>query len=707
MVYRIILLLSILSCGYCTQDSNYIVDSSGGYGRTFDGIGAISGGGALADIVCYPQIRTGQRNCLVSLRIAIYLLFVYGLYLLQATSKLLMNYPDPERSDILDFLFMPNYGASLHIFKVEIGGDMQSTEGTEASHMHNSWDLNFDRGYEWWLMKEAKKRNPDIKLYGLPWGFPGFLRDAEGTPWGNIQHTADYIVTWVKGAKEHHKLNIDFIGIWNESPYNISYIKTLRKTLNDAGFSKTKIIAADGKWDIADDIARDQQLADAVHAIGTHYPGTFSDTQAVSTNKPLWASEDWGCTDPIVGPGCLARTLNQNYVNGYMTSTIIWNIISSYYYGLPWYGSGLMTASEPWSGHYIVAPNIWVTAHTTQFTQIGWKYLKHGSGVGKLNGGGSYVVLVSPDEKDFTIIIETMSHDNSICVRPPLPPYNVAGSQTAMFDLKGSLAKITQKLNVWYSRIGYDELIPVSFQKQDQIQINNGTIKLNILINELWTLTTVSTGYKGSVPFIPEPQPFSLPYKEDFESYNISQEPFDFSQQVGSFEVDVMDGNKFMKQAVLEPPVHWFYCQIDKENTTLNVFGDYNWKDIHAEVNVMIPTVNGSKSVYLAVRATTAGCRALLSSGLFFFFYPTEHRFVLSTDLLQKNVLTQGNIAYVKDSWNNLSLTVKGNQLSGYVNSDFIFNVTVPVAITNGWVAFGSYPFGLAYFDDVFIYTVD
>lgn len=43
------------------------------------------------------------------------------------------------------------------MLKVEMGGDVQSTEGSEASHMHNPWDENYFRGYEWWLMKEAKK----------------------------------------------------------------------------------------------------------------------------------------------------------------------------------------------------------------------------------------------------------------------------------------------------------------------------------------------------------------------------------------------------------------------------------------------------------------------------------------------------------------------------------------------------------------------
>jgi galactosylceramidase len=49
------------------------------------------------------------------------------------------------------------YGAALQILKVEIGGDAQSTDGSESSHMHEPNDENYNRGYEWWLMVEAKK----------------------------------------------------------------------------------------------------------------------------------------------------------------------------------------------------------------------------------------------------------------------------------------------------------------------------------------------------------------------------------------------------------------------------------------------------------------------------------------------------------------------------------------------------------------------
>ncbi len=38
--------------------------------------------------------------------------------------------------------------------------------------------------------------------------------------------------------------------------------------------------------------------------------------------------------------------------NGNMTATISWNLIASYYHGLPWYGTALMTAAEPWCGAF-------------------------------------------------------------------------------------------------------------------------------------------------------------------------------------------------------------------------------------------------------------------------------------------------------------------------------------------------------------------
>jgi galactosylceramidase len=51
---------------------------------------------------------------------------------------LLVDYDEPAKSEVLDYLFKPNYGAALQILKVEIGGDSQSTDGTEVPPINSS-----------------------------------------------------------------------------------------------------------------------------------------------------------------------------------------------------------------------------------------------------------------------------------------------------------------------------------------------------------------------------------------------------------------------------------------------------------------------------------------------------------------------------------------------------------------------------------------
>ena len=38
--------------------------------------------------------------------------------------------------------------------------------------------------------------------------------------------------------------------------------------------------------------------------------------------------------------------------------------------------SSMLTSVQPWSGHFDTLPVVWATAHVTQFTEIGWQYLK-------------------------------------------------------------------------------------------------------------------------------------------------------------------------------------------------------------------------------------------------------------------------------------------------------------------------------------------
>src|ERR1051325_1553771 len=57
-----------------------------------------------------------------------------------ASSRLLIDYQEPYRSQILDYLFKPGYGAALQHLKVEIGADVNSTDGSEPTHMRTPSD---------------------------------------------------------------------------------------------------------------------------------------------------------------------------------------------------------------------------------------------------------------------------------------------------------------------------------------------------------------------------------------------------------------------------------------------------------------------------------------------------------------------------------------------------------------------------------------
>ena len=127
-----------------------------------------------------------------------------------ASSRALRDYPEPQRSQILDYLFKPNFGASLHDIKVEIGGDCQSTDGTEPSHMHNRGELScsVDRGYELWLLQQAKARNPAIKTFALSWGVPRWVGNGSYFSADNWQ----YQTAFASCVKDELGFDLDYIG---------------------------------------------------------------------------------------------------------------------------------------------------------------------------------------------------------------------------------------------------------------------------------------------------------------------------------------------------------------------------------------------------------------------------------------------------------------------------------------------------------------
>uniref|UniRef100_A0A8C4GX30 Galactocerebrosidase n=1 Tax=Dicentrarchus labrax TaxID=13489 RepID=A0A8C4GX30_DICLA len=605
------------------SSQTYALNDKAGLGRVFDGIGGLSGGGA--------------------------------------TSRLLVNYAEPYRSQILDYLFKPNFGASLHILKVEIGGDSQTTDGTEPSHMHYESDENYFRGYEWWLMKEAKRRNPNVTLIGLPWAFPGWVGHGKNWPYDFPDITAAYVVNWILGAKQYHDLDIQYVGIWNERNFDSKYIKVLRNTLDKLGLTGVGIIAADGDWSIANSMIADPHLNDSVEVIGL---------KLVKTTKP-------------------------SVVDCYSSSsTISWNLVASYYEDLPFGRDGLMTAEEPWSGNYVVESPIWITAHTTQFTQPGWTYLQT---VGHLAQGGSYVALTD-GTGNLTVVIETMTHDHSVCIRPPLPPFNVT-SQNATFQLQGSFASI-KELQVWRSQFNFKTKKPSFFEKLTPLKLVDGSFTLNLAEDEVYTLTTITTGQKGSYPDPPPSARFPKVYKDNFDIRNppFSEAP-DFADQTGVFEyyINLTDPGPHvftLRQVLTERPVTW----AADADQTISVIGDYQWHDLTVTCDVFMESVK-TGGVFIAARVDKGGQSIRSANGVFFWVF-ADGTYKVTNDLAGQTVLAEGQSGTRAYGWHTLSLTVKGQYALGQLNGYPLWKNAVVLTPKNGWAAIGTRSFELAQFDN-------
>lgn len=507
------------------------IDGASG-GRTFDGVGAISGGGG--------------------------------------NSRLLIDYPEPQRGQVLDYLFKPGYGASLQILKAEIGGDTNSTSGAEPSHQHTRSDLNCDRGYEWWLMEQAKARNPDIKLYGLAWGAPGWI--GGGNFWSNDM--TNYLLSWLGCAKQHG-LSIDYLGGWNERGYNVSWYVQLRSALNAGGYGNVKIVAADSDWTVANDVNSNQAFAAAVSAIGTHYPCGYRSAQttcsvpsaATSSGKPLWASEN-GSDDYNGGAQAMARGINRGYIDGRMTAYLNWPVVAAITPNLPYPTMGLALAAQPWSGSYSVGKNTWVMAHTSQFTAPGWHYLDASSGyLGGNRNNGSYVSLKSTNNSDYSTVIETM---------------DAGGAQSLNFSVTGGLS--TRTVHVWSTDVTSGN--PADhFVHTTDITPSGGGFSLTVQPGHLYTLTTTTGQGKGTATG-PARGALKLPYSDSFDGYATGAEARYLMDWQGAFEEVGCGGGrsgKCVRQMSAQKPITW-----DTLTDPHALLGDVGWSNYTVSSDVML-----------------------------------------------------------------------------------------------------------------------
>lgn len=494
-----------------------------------------------------------------------------------ASSRLLIDYPEPQRSEVLDFLFKPKFGAGFQHLKVEIGGGENSTCGSEPSHAITEQELKDPkpRGYEFWLMAEARKRNPNMFLDCLPWAFPAWI---EG-PFN--EKSAAYFVAFLETARKHYDLEIDWLAAaQNELGTDNEWVKNiLRPMMDERGFKNVKIQAPDDDeafWKIFEEFEKDPELDRIIEAVGYHYvdgrrPWDIDQEDvrhttdlAKASGKPLWASEEWsqsGREWGNIGALYVARLMNKLYIKSRITKYLVWCPIDSIYDQIIWPDTGAMMADSPWSGHYAVWPAVWAFAHTTQFAEPGWIYIDDACGqLDPETWRGTHVALRHPESGDWVAIVITGDDPH-----------------TVHLEIAGGLA--SGPVHVWKSTAA-DQ-----FEQLPAIDPVDGAISLTLVPDAIYTFTNTTGQQKGDHGTPPPPAPFPFPYTEDFESTEVGSTPRFFADQKGTFEVaERLDGKgNALAQIVPEEGLLWHGHQVNKPHT---LFGDVKWTDYAIEADV-------------------------------------------------------------------------------------------------------------------------
>ena len=512
--------------------------SASGSGKQFDGIGAVNGGGA--------------------------------------TSVLLKDYPEPQRSQILDLVYKPQFGASVSTLLVEIPGDGNSTQGSMPSHAHYRGDANFHRGYMWWVMQEAKRRNPALSLDATSWSAPEWV----GSFWSDDM--VDYYIAWLQGLRRAHGLELDALGCHNEKGWNADFAKHLRKALNERGFPEVKLHGfgnwGDSKMDFLKRMQEDAELRDALDAVCAH---TFSEIQltpeqrqmAEGMGKPIWNSEDH-----VYLPGfdCLisiVKCFNQNYIVSGATKVVNWYDIGATYPLEPYSKEPpMLLAQEPWSGHYDVREALWGYAHYGQFTHVGWRYVD--DGCRNLADGGSMVTMRDPQTGDYSIIAETKGAKKE---------------QTLKVKVDKSLSKAN--LCVWYSDAQQQ------FVRLKDIHPKGGSFMLTLKPDAVYSLSTTTGQQKGTFDDVPPAKPFPIPYEDNFEQYEKPVQwgylPHYLADLIGCFELverpdskaqSLADtGVRCIRQTVGSHTLSWA-----PEWHHYTIVGDSAWRDYEVSADVYL-----------------------------------------------------------------------------------------------------------------------
>ena len=313
----------------------------------------------------------------------------------------LMNFPEPQRSELLDILFSPTKGVGLFIVR-NIVGDGGTVGGASPTiePQEGVWNWTGDED-QVWLMQEAGKRGA-TRYISTVWSPPAWMKTSNNVIGGHLRPDkymafAEYLSMYIRGYKEHFGIDIYAISLANEpnGPHNYSSCRWTGKEFHDfllfliPVFERDKItakviIGEHSAWSenlvlesLADSVTAARVDIVGVHAYHTVDKDPFPPiaersgplVETMASKKRIWETEvsNLGRNYPDIRDGLYwAKVLHTHVAENNANAWLYWWAVSS-----PNTGQG-MTHLNSQNKTYSVDKRLYTIGNYSRFVKPGY-----------------------------------------------------------------------------------------------------------------------------------------------------------------------------------------------------------------------------------------------------------------------------------------------------------------------------------------------
>jgi len=317
----------------------------------------------------------------------------------------LMNFPEPQRSEILDILFSQTKGAGLSIVRnfVGDGGSWGSaTNGPSPSiePQEGVWNWTGDED-EIWLMREAGKRGC-IRYTSTVWSPPAWMKTNNNVVGGRLRPDkylayAEYLSMYIRGYKEHHGIEIHSVSLANEPDVTVKYsscywngkefnefLKFLIPVFERDKITAKVIVGEHSAWtenpvleSLEDTVTAKRVDIVGVHAYGIADRGPFPPisqrsgplVESLKLKKKIWQTEaaNLGRNYPDIRDGLYwAKVLHTHVAENNTSGWFYWWAISQYPAG------GSMIHMDTKTNTYTVDKRLYTIGNFSRFVRPGY-----------------------------------------------------------------------------------------------------------------------------------------------------------------------------------------------------------------------------------------------------------------------------------------------------------------------------------------------